>query len=102
MQRRHLRRHGGEFDNIGEQDAGGIVLRGDRALVRLEGLRDFPGKYVEQQHFGALLKEITLTDEVIEQPESDGYHRAYIEYEEPGHECLGQLDRHEIRLQEGA
>ena len=44
---------------------------------------------VEQQHFGTLLEEIPPTYKVVEEPEGDCDHRAYIEHEKPRHESFG-------------
>ena len=70
-ERRHAGGHRRELDDVGEQDAGLVELLGDGALPRLQRLRDLPRQDVEQQHLGALLEEVALADEVVEQPEDD-------------------------------
>src|ERR1700738_3481494 len=101
-QRHHGRRHRGEFDDVGEQDAGLVVVGGDRARLRLQGLGDLLRQDVEQQHLRAFLEEIAAADEVMQQPECDRNHRSEVEYEEPRHERVGQLCRRQMGLQQGS
>src|SRR5271166_4649907 len=62
-ERHHRRRHRGEFDDIGEQDAGLFVVGRDRARFRLQRLGDLLRQDVQQQHLRALLEEVAAADE---------------------------------------
>ena len=75
------------------------------AMVRgpdLQRLRDLARQDVEQQHLGALLEEVALAHEVVEQPEHHQHDGAEIEHEEPRDQVVGQARRREIRLDERA
>src|SRR3984957_7033185 len=75
-ERQHGRRHRGESDDVGEQDAGLVVVGGDRSGFGLEGLGDLRRQDVEEQHLRALLEEITTPNEVMQQPVCDRDHRS--------------------------
>lgn len=83
---------------IGEEDAGGPVMRGDGAPVGFEGLGDLPRENVVQQRFRAFLEEIALPNEIIEESKDDGDRGAKVQHKEPGHERLGQACRCQMRL----
>ena len=77
-------------------------MRSDGAPVGLERFRDFLRQDIEQQGLRALLEEVPLPDEIVEQREDDGDHAAEVQDEEPGDERLRQCGRHEMGLQNGA
>lgn len=68
-------------------------MGGDRAMFGLEGFRDFLGQDVQDQHLRGLLKEIPLTDKIVDRRECKRDDGADVEHKEPGYEPLGQFDR---------
>ena len=74
-------------------------MRGDGALVDFERVRDFLRQDIEQQRLGALLEEVSLRDEIVEQREDDRDHAAEVQDKEPGDERLWQRGRLERRLE---
>ena len=75
-------------------------MRGDGALVQFERVRDFLRQDIEQQRFGALLEEVSLRDEVVEQREHDRDHAAEVKDKEPGDKCFRQRGRLERGLEQ--
>ena len=76
-------------------------MRGNRALVDLQGFGDLPRQDVEQQRLRALLEEIPLADEIMHEEKDDADHEAQIEHEEPGDEGVRQPGRRQVRLKDG-